>query len=59
MVTWLCVYLGSALTPCVIACVGSRLCLLLFRYIGRIVAGELTDFLLAAVAGLLYAHFDV
>jgi len=42
----------------VIACVGIRLYTLLFLYIGRIVAAELPDFLLAAVARLLYARFD-
>jgi hypothetical protein len=53
------VYGGSSLAPCVIACVGIRLCTLLFVYIVRIVPGELPDFLLAAVARLLYARFDV
>ena len=48
----------SSLALCVIACVGIRLYTLLFLYIGRIVAAELPDFLLAAVARLLYARFD-
>ena len=48
----------SSLAPCVIACVGICLYTLLFVYIVRIVAGELRDFLLAAVARLLYARFD-
>jgi hypothetical protein len=51
-------YQGSSLAPCVIACVGSRLYTLLFLYIVPIVAGELHDFLLAAIARLLYARFD-
>ena len=51
-------YWKSSLAPCVIACVGIRLYTLLFLYIGRIVAAELADFLLAAVARLLYARFD-
>jgi hypothetical protein len=42
----------------VVACVGIRLYTLLFLYIVRILAGELPDFLLAAVARLLYARFD-
>jgi hypothetical protein len=42
----------------VIACVVIRLCPLLFVYSVRIVPGELPDFLLAAVARLLYARFD-
>jgi len=42
----------------VIACVDIRLYTLLFLYIVPIVAGELPDFLLAAIARLLYARFD-
>ena len=58
LVTWEAVHQESSGDFCMITCVDSRVFMLLFLYIGRIMAGELPDFLLADIARLLYAHFD-
>ena len=51
---WAAVYRGRSLAPCV----DLSLYMLLFLYIAGIVARELSDFLLAAIARLLYVRFD-